>query len=454
MERQLSILVVDDELAMRESITAWLQKAGYQVAAAASGEEALGLMERHLYELALVDVKMPGMDGLALLEQVRRLYPETMVIIITAYGSIESAVRAMKAGASDYLLKPFDPEHLMLLLEKVGGQRRLLQENLALRRRLSEGECAGFEDLVGRSPAMLEVFSLIEDVAATDAPVLITGQTGTGKELVARAIHNRSERGFAPFVTINCGALAENLLESELFGHERGAFTGAVRARRGRLEMADGGTLFLDEVGEISTKMQLDLLRVLETKQFQRVGGTATLTSDFRLICATHRDLPQLIAAERFRQDFYYRIHVISIPIAPLAQRSEDILPLAEHFLDLYAREAGKVRPELDDQARRVLLAHPWPGNVRELRNVIERAVIVARGDRIGLAELSFLGTTAPATALPRSLAEAELAHIQQTLEAHDWNLTRAAAELGIDRSTLRRKLNRAGITRPGGGRR
>lgn len=449
MNSLLRVLVVDDELAMRESIAAWLVQDGYEVVKAADALEALALLEQQEFDLALVDIKMPGMDGVELLGRIKDECPETLVVIITAYGSIESSVEAMKAGASDYLLKPFDPEQLMLLLEKLGQQRALLKENLSLRQRLAEGECAGYEDLVGRSPAMLGVFGLIEEVAASEAAVMISGDTGTGKELVARAIHNRSQRVYGPFVTINCGAQSETLLESELFGHEQGAFTGAVKARRGRLEMADGGTLFLDEVGEISQKMQVALLRVLEDGKFQRVGGSKNLTSDFRLICATHRNLSDLINQGEFRQDFFYRINVFSISIPPLRERIEDIIPLSEYFIEKFARQAGKTLPCLDERAERALMSYTWPGNVRELKNVIERAVIVSHGKSIGLDKLTFLRTSGAEGASSLNLAEVELDHIRRTLEAHDWNVTQAASALGIDRSTLSRKMKKADLQAP-----
>jgi two-component system response regulator HydG len=445
----LHVLVVDDELAMRESIAAWLTQDGCLVAKAASGAEALAALERREFDIALVDVKMPGMDGVDLLERIKDEHPETLVVIITAYGSIESSVRAMKAGASDYLLKPFDPEQLMLLLEKLGRQRALLRENLTLRRRLLDSQAGGYEDMVGRSEAMLKVFGLIEQAAAAEAPVLILGETGVGKELAARAIHNRGQRSFGPFAAVNCGAQSESLLESELFGHERGAFTGAIKARRGLLEMADGGSLFLDEVGEISSRMQVALLRVLEDKRFKRVGGDRDIFSDYRLICATHRDLDDLIGRGKFRRDFYYRINVFSVFIPPLRERTDDIIPLAEYFIDKFARQTGRERPELLKKAEQALLGYAWPGNVRELRNVIERAVIVSRGGSIGLDKLTFLRPAGAEDAPPLSLAAVELDHIRRTLKAHDWNVTRAAAALGIDRSTLSRKMKRAGIQAP-----
>ena len=317
---KLSILVVDDELAMRESIAAWLKEYGHLASKAESGERALEILAGEQFDLALVDIKMPGMDGHELLERIRVDHPELLVIMITAFGSIESAVSAMKAGAHDYLLKPFDPQQLILLLEKIQRHKHLMDQNLVLREALTQGQCHGFEDMVASSAAMLELFELLEQVAATDAPVLVLGETGTGKELVARAIHNRSARADGHFVPLNCGAQSESLLESELFGHERGAFTGAVKARRGRLEMADGGTLFLDEVGEIPPKMQVQLLRVLEDGEFLRVGGSRYLTSDFRLISATHRDLQELDGKQRFRRDFFYRINVVTLR-CPLCAR-------------------------------------------------------------------------------------------------------------------------------------
>ena len=443
------IMVVDDEGPMRHSLAEWLINEGYQADTAAGGHEALEKMKSSAFDLVLVDIKMPGMDGIEVLRHVREDYPQTLVIMITAYGSIQSAIEAMKAGAADYLLKPFDPEQLMLLIEKMIGHKALIDENAALKARLLERDKAAFEDLVGQSEAMTRVFALIEDVATTDAPVLITGETGTGKELVARAIHARGERALCPFVAINCGGFAETLLESELFGHERGAFTGAVRARRGRIEIADTGTLFLDEVGDISARMQVDLLRVLEDKTFQRVGGGERLKSDFRLICATHRDLKAMVDDGRFRADFYFRIYVINIEVPPLRERVEDIGLLAMHFLERYSMEMGKPIEGFDPEALAALKTYDWPGNVRELRNVIERAVVVSRSDQIGRNELTFLRPTAGLMGPPRTLKETELALIRQSLETQGWNVTRAAEVLGISRVTLARKIKRYGLIRP-----
>lgn len=449
MKTENRIMIVDDEEAMRESLSAWLMKEGYQTTVADSSLQALSFLAEADYDLLLVDIKMPGMDGLELLGRLRQEYPQVMVIMITAYGSIETAVEAMKKGASDYLLKPFDPEQLIMLIEKVLKYQAVLEENLLLRERLADREETVFEDLVSSSPAMIEIFKLIEDVAATDTQILINGETGTGKELVARAIHARSQRASGPFVTINCGAQTETLLESELFGHERGAFTGAVKTRRGRIEMAGGGTLFLDEVGDIPLKMQVDLLRVLEEKSFYRVGGNHPVKSDFRLICATHRDLSTLIRAGQFRQDFFYRINVISLQIPPLRERQEDIATLAEYFRSYFVRQTGKPIQGLTPEAIETLSRYDWPGNVRELKNVVERAVVICRTPWIGGRELTFLQAGEGTETGAVTLEEMEKNHIQKTLGWSDWNITRAAKTLAIDRGTLLRKIKRYRLNRP-----
>jgi len=319
MTQSMQILVVDDEEPIREALSAWLAKDGYQVRMADSGQTALTLIEESLFDLYLVDIKMPGMGGIELLGRIKEIQPDASVIMITAHGSIQTAVEAMKRGACDYICKPFDPDELSLMTERVSANQALMNENLALREQLMEQQETSFEGIVVESEALREVFENLVEVAPSSAPVLITGETGVGKEMVARAIHVQSGQAYGPFIAINCGAQSETLLESELFGHERGAFTGAVKARRGRLEMAHNGTLFLDEIGEISPKMQVSLLRVLEEKKFQRLGGSQEVESSFRLICATHRDLPQLIKEGQFREDFYYRINVISINIPPPA---------------------------------------------------------------------------------------------------------------------------------------
>jgi two-component system response regulator HydG len=332
-------------------------------------------------------------------------------------------------------------------MERVMASKALRDENLALREQLLDRQEAILDVFVIHSEAMQKVFATIEEVGPSTAPVLISGETGVGKDLVARAIHIQSERSFGPFVAINCGAMSESLLESELFGHERGAFTGAVKARRGRLEMAHNGTLFLDEIGEISWKMQVSLLRAVEEKSFQRLGGSQPIETDFRLISATHRDLPQLIKEDRFREDFFYRINVIQIHIPPLRERLEDVPVLADHFLKRYVEETGKHLEGFTQRALGILTAYAWPGNIRELRNVIERAVVIAPGRMIGASELTFLCPPQEEYPLgPMTLREMEIGHIRATLTACNGNVSKAAKQLGIDRSTLTRKIKRHGI--------
>jgi len=442
------VLVIDDEEAMRESLAAWLRKEGYRVSVAPDGANGLAQMGEGSFELLLVDVKMPGIDGLTVLERALAAKPDLPVVMITAYGSIESAVAAMKMGARDYLLKPFDPEQMLLVIEKIVRQEELVRENEALRERIRQSAREGMGDLVAGSEVMIDVLELIRDVASTDSAVLLTGETGTGKELAARAIHSLSPRAYGPFVVINCGALSETLLESALFGHERGAFTGAVAAQRGRLEMADGGTLFLDEVGEIPTKMQMDLLRVLEDQQFTRVGGTKPLRSDFRLVCATHRDLPARVKSGEFRADFFYRINVLEVRLPPLRDREGDVELLAEYFVEQIALKLAKPITGFTPGAVRLLRGYAWPGNVRELRNVLERAVVISRSDRISERELTFLAPEDPVESLPLTLREAEIRHIQRALDAEGWNITHAARVLDVDRVTLSRKIKRYGLSR------
>jgi DNA-binding NtrC family response regulator len=444
MKASTQIMIVDDEETICEALKAWFLKDGYQVQTALSGPAALGLMEESPFDIFLVDVKMPGMDGIELLSRIKERQPDAAVIMMTAHGSIPTAVEAMKRGAVDYLCKPFDPDTLSLLMERVMLHKSLQKENLTLKERLMEQQEEAAEVVIAQSEAMRKIFDWVEEMASSSAPILITGETGVGKDLVARAVHLKSPRAFGPFVAVNCGAVSESLLESELFGHERGAFTGAVKARRGRLEMADDGTLFLDEIGEISPKMQVSLLRVLEEKRFLRVGGSRPLASDFRLITATHRDLRELLKENRFREDFYYRINVLSITIPPLRERPEDIPVLADHFLKQFAAETGKPLEGFTAKAMEQLLAYPWPGNVRELKNVVERAVVIARGRMIGAEELRFLDPerAAPSTG-PLALEELERHHIEKVLAACDGKIGEAAKKLGINRSTLTRKLKR-----------
>ena len=449
MARAMQVLVVDDETTICQALSAWLTKEGYHVETASSGPEALAFQAERYFDLYLLDIKMPGMDGLEVLARIKEEQADATVIMITAHGSIQTAVEAMKRGAVEYLCKPFDPDELSLLMERVAANKALREENEALREQLLERQETILDGFIAQSSAMHHILSIIEDVAPTPSPILITGETGVGKDLVARAIHMRGEQSNGPFVTINCGAQSETLLESELFGHEKGAFTGAVKARRGRLEMANNGTLFLDEIGEISPKMQINLLRVLEEKKFQRVGGNQFMESQFRLISATHRDLKELIKENQFREDFFYRINVFSIDIPPLRERVEDIPVLADYFTGCFAAETGKPVEGLTQKALQILCDYPWPGNVRELRNVIERVVVISRGRMIGAEELCFLqdqGDDCRFGAM--TLKEMEIRHIEATLEACAGNITRAAKQLGIDRVTLSRKMKRYALSR------
>ena len=441
MADKVRILVVDDELVIRESLHGWLKKSGYKVDTAEGGSAALAMLEKTPYDLLFLDIMMPVMSGIEVLEVVKEDYPQTLVVMITAYGSVETAVQAMKRGAIDYLMKPFDPDQLSLLTEKLMQQKRIIDENIFLREQVAEA--IRFENLVGRSEAMQELFSLIQDVAESDSPVLITGETGTGKELVAKAIHAKSARCNGPFIAVNCGAFPEHLLESELFGHERGAFTGAHRAKKGRLDLAHHGTLFLDEVGTVPLKMQVDLLRVLETKEFHRLGGTADIEVDFRTIAATNRDLHQAIEKGEFRQDFFYRLNVISLHIPPLRDRRDDIPLLAEHFLDRYSRETNKDIDTINKEAMSILRQYDWPGNVRELENAIERAVVIGKKRRLGLEEFSFLAPHLSAAAETYSLEKTQVAHLFKVLKEFDWNITKAAQALEINRVTLHKKIKK-----------
>jgi two-component system response regulator HydG len=440
-------MIVDDELIIRESFLHWCERYGHSVATASSGFEALEKLQEFPFELLFVDIKMPGMDGIELLEKVKEIYPDTIVIIITAYGSIETAVEAMKLGATDYLLKPFRPEQISLVMEKVAHQRRLASEYNYLKGRLEE--ITRFDNIIGRSPEMEEIFRFIPEVAQSDSSILIVGETGTGKELVAKAIHAKSHRSHGPFIAINCGALPDTLLESELFGHQKGAFTGATHARKGFLEVAFGGTLFLDEIGEISPKMQVDLLRVLEEKKITRIGDREPIDVDFRLISATRRDLEKEVVDGHFREDFFYRVNVIMMKIPPLRERKEDVPLLVQHFLGKYSHETTKRVDHLSHDAMEILKGYDWPGNVRELENAIERAVVLAKSRTLGSDSFSFLQSPNAPILKQRSLREVEKNYIQQVLVECDWNVTRASKILDINRVTLHKMIKRYNLQRP-----
>ncbi len=441
------ILVVDDEVNVRESLGTFLRDRDYQVDLAAGGPEALALAAAHAYHLVILDIRMPGMDGLAVLRELKGRQADLPVLMITAFADVSTAVTAMKSGAWDYVVKPFDPEEIALIVRNVAAHHHLVRENLALRHKLEERE--KFDELVGRSNAMRSVFELIEAVADTSVTVLVLGESGTGKELVARAIHRRSPRASGPFVVVNCGGLPETLIESELFGHERGAFTGAVARHKGRFEQAEGGTLFLDEIGEVSPKTQVDLLRVIDTRRFGRLGGTEELTADVRIVAATNRDPAAEVKAGRFREDLYYRLNVVNIRIPPLRERREDVPLLAQHFLEHYARQMGRPAKQFGAEASALLLAHDWPGNVRELANAIERAVAVGRSEIIPAADLPIEPTAPQQAGIGRSLQDVERRHIEAILGDTEWNITHAATVLGIDRVTLYNKIKRYGLQRP-----
>ena len=436
------ILVVDDEFSVRDSLEAWFRKDGHKVRVAADASEALDALEDNRFDVAIVDIKLPGLDGVELQSRMKDIDPDMAVIMITAFASVDTAVQTLKNGAYDYVVKPIEPEELSHLIRRAMEHRRLAEENMQLRSTIDE--FVANTEIVGESPAMKKVLELAEYVARTDATVLIRGESGTGKELVAQAIHSNSPRRYAPIITVNCGGLPETLLESELFGHEKGAFTGAQYRRKGRLEMADGGTLFLDEVGNISIKTQLDLLRVLDTKEFTRVGGTERVEVDFRTICATNEDLETAIEDGRFREDFYYRINVFTIEVPPLRARPSDIPLLAEHFVNRFARQMETRVRSISPDAMERLKAHDWPGNVRELSNAIERAMVVGKQESLQPEDLplgQLGGNNARGEAL--ALAEMEKQHIGSVLERTDWNITRAAELLEIDRATVYNKIKK-----------
>lgn len=443
MDEKMSVMVVDDEKIVRESLFFWFEKAGYTVDTASSGFEALKKIEAYPFDIMFVDIKMPGMDGIQLLEKIKTEYPDTAVVIITAYGSIESAINAMKAGASDYLLKPFKPKYLSLVMEKILQQKKLTSEYNYLKGRLEK--ISRFDNIIGQSSPMMEIFELIPEIAASDASVLLTGETGTGKELVAKAIHAKSTRSQYPFIAINCGSIPDTLLESELFGHRKGAFTGAIHTRKGFLEVVAGGTLFLDEIGEISPKMQIDLLRVLEEKTITRIGSSEPISINFRLVSATRKNLEEAISSNTFREDFYYRVNVIHLHIPPLRDRKTDIPLLVEHFLKKYSQETAKHVDHVSKNTLTQLKRYPWPGNVRELENAIERAVVLSKSRTLRSGDFSFLSTSIPRKKTP-SLREVEQAYILEVLEMCDWNITHAAKILGINRVTLHKKIDRSGL--------
>ena len=443
--------MIDDEVNAAAALEKLLQEDGYEVSAANDARTGLSLLEKTDPDIVLTDLRMPGMDGLELLTRVKQIRPETMVLLMTAYGTVKTAVRAMKLGAEDYLAKPIDFEELEVILQRVLEKRRLLEEMRVLRERVHQKY--RFENLVGESPDMLAAFKTVRQVAPSSSSVLLLGESGTGKELFAQALHQNSPRKDKPFIKVACAALPETLLESELFGHEKGSFTGALYARSGRFEMADGGTLFLDEIGDISPTVQVKLLRFLEKREFEGVGGNRTYKVDVRIVCATHRDLKKKLEDGSFREDLYYRLNVIEIHIPPLRERGEDIPVLAHHFLKKFADANGKDVRRISDEALALLLRHPWPGNVRELENAMERAAVLAnepvltpdhfptlRGIRAEAAPAGAAG--ALGVAIPgSSFADIEREAILRTLEAVGGSTSRAASLLQISARKIQYKL-------------
>lgn len=444
-KNEIGILVVDDELIVRESLSKWFAEEGYRVDSADNAACALKKLQGNCWNIMLVDIKMPGMDGIELLHRVKETNKHIAVIIITAFASVDTAVKALKDGAYDYVTKPIDPDYLDHLIDKILQEQQLLKENQRLKDTVTE--LTSGDDIIGDSPEIMKVLELVQTVASADTTVMIRGESGTGKELIARAIHNRSPRKYFPLVTVNCGAMTETLLESELFGHEKGAFTGAQYRRKGKVELADGGTLFLDEIGNIDPKTQMDLLRVIETKQFTRVGGSEVINSDFRVICATNKNLEQAVKEGSFREDLFYRVNVFPICIPPLRSRKGDLARLAHYFLEKYTRAMNKKIEGFTRDAMFALKGYDWPGNVRELENAIERAVVVSPGPMIEKEHLP-LQTLSPSTTTGRKLEDVEHRYIEEVLSESGWNISRSAAILDIDRVTLYHKIQKYSLKR------
>jgi DNA-binding NtrC family response regulator len=439
MAKKISILIVDDEESVRDSLLNWFIEDGFRVECAENAKKALTMLESDQFDIILADIKMPGMDGLEMLKRIKSLKRDSIVIMMTAFATVDTAVKALKDGAFDYVTKPFDPDDLTHLIRNATKQISLADENESLKKKVISLE--NVEDLIGNSEAMKNVLREVESVAQTNSSVIITGESGTGKELVARAIHSNSPRKFFPFVSVHCGALTESLLESELFGHEKGAFTGAMYNRKGRFEMADSGSIFLDEIATISSKMQVELLRVLETKSFIRVGGNKEITSDFRVICATNRDLKTMVENGAFREDLFYRLNVVNIHIPPLRDRMEDIPMLVEYFISKYCTTMNKQLITIDSAALKRLQDFNFPGNIRELENMIERAIVVGNGKKITIKDLPLEKTVM--TGSSESLDDFEKNHILQILNKYSWNISRSAVALKVDRVTLYNKIKK-----------
>jgi two-component system response regulator AtoC len=444
MRKKPKILVVDDEDIVRESLRDWLDGVGYNVETAESGEEALQIIKKKKIKIMLADLVMPGMNGIELMQEAKKIVPELSAVIITAHATIQTAITAIREGAHDYIEKPFCPEKVELLIEKLVERQDLIEENISLRQKIKER--FQFEGIIAKSPKMLKIFELIRIVAPTNATVLITGETGTGKEVIARAIHHQSNRRNSPFIATSCAALPESLLESELFGHEKGSFTGAVERKKGKFEAGHKGTLFLDEIGEINANTQVHLLRALEEKKITRIGSNEEIAVDVRVITATNRDLRNMVLGGQFREDLYYRLKVVTINLPSLKERKEDILPLAEHFLQKYAEENNKSIINLSPGVIEFMLHYSWPGNVRELENMIEHGVILSKSNTITMNEFP-QDIILPTLSEEKTIEAMTRTHIFNVLEETKGNITKAANILGIRRMTLYNKLKKYNYT-------
>ncbi len=448
MKPAVRIMVVDDEKIVRESLSVWLEKFGYEVVPVADGRQALDLLDRQEWNILLVDLKMPRMSGIEVLNKALEMKPDISIIIITAYATVETAVEAMKAGAYDYLVKPIDPDLLTLKVRNIVEKQSIADENAKLREKIDT--IFHFDEIIGNSRPIQEVLEMVGSVATSDATVLITGESGTGKELIARAIHRNSERRYKPFVSVSLGALPVNLVESDLFGYEKGAFTGADHMHMGKFELTNGGTLFLDEVGDMDPKVQVDLLRVLEEKACYRLGGNRKIPTNVRVITATNKDLMKSIEEGSFREDLYYRLNVVGIHLPPLREREDDVLLLVEYFLKKFCMKMNRKKEGLSPEAIKKFSSYEWPGNVRELENAIERAIVVGSGPRVEMQDLCFgKDTKPPRDKSEMSLMDVEKHHIQYVLGETKWNITRSAKLLKIDRATLYNKIKSYDLSRP-----
>ena len=444
MRKKPNILVVDDESIVRESLYDWLDSVGHRVVTAESGEEALRIIKQKKIKIMVADLIMPGMNGIELMKKAKEIVPTISTVIITAHGTIQTAITAIREGAYDYVEKPFCPEKVELLIKNLVEHQNLIEENISLRRKVEDR--FQFEGIIAKSPKMLKIFELIKTIAPTTATVLIIGETGTGKEVIARAIHHQSQRRNKPFIATSCAALPESLLESELFGHEKGSFTGAVERKKGKFEAGDKGTLFLDEIGEINANTQVHFLRALEEKKITRVGGNEEVEVDVRVISATNRNLRTMVKQGKFREDLYYRLNVVTIDLPLLKDRREDILPLAEHFLKKYTEENNKSIKKFSPEVVKFMLNYSWPGNVRELENMIERGVILSKKSSITLDELP-QDIIHPAPVEGKTIEAVERNHIINVLEETKGNISKAAKILGIRRMTLYNKLKKYNYT-------